>query len=132
MGVNAAPMIPGLTDHEMLSIIEAAAHAGAAFAGYTVVRLPYALKDLFIQWLDLHAPGKKDKILNRIRSMRDGKLNESNFGARMRGQGIFADQIRQTFEVACRKAGLKEPVSDALLRRLPQTTPARKMELGLA
>jgi DNA repair photolyase len=105
-GVNVAPIIPGLTDHEILRIIQAATDAGAQFAGHTIVRLPYAVKDLFEQWLANHAPGKKDKVLNRIRAMRDGKLNESEFGWRMSGQGIYADQIGQSFEVACRKAGI--------------------------
>jgi DNA repair photolyase len=108
VGVNVAPVIPGLTDHEMLSIIEAAVGAGARFAHYTVLRLPYAVKDLFEQWLTLHAPGKRDKVLNRIRALRDGKLNNSTWGERMKGNGIFADQIRQTFKVACRKFGLAE------------------------
>ena len=106
VGVNVAPIIPGLTDHEVLRIVQAATDAGARFAGYTVVRLPYAVKDLFEQWLTHHAPGKKDKILNRIRALRDGKLNNSDFGSRMRGGGIFAEQIGQSFEVACRKAGI--------------------------
>ncbi|HEX3720805.1 MAG TPA: PA0069 family radical SAM protein [Verrucomicrobiae bacterium] len=108
VGVNVAPIIPGLTDHEILPIVEACVEAGARFAGYTVVRLPYAVKDLFEQWLDLHAPGKKDKVLNRIRAVRDGKLNDSTWGQRMGGAGIFAEQIAQTFAVACRKAGLAE------------------------
>lgn len=108
VGVNVAPIIPGLTDHEVLRIVRAAADAGAKFAGYTIVRLPYAVKELFDKWLSHHAPAKREKILNQIRSIRDGKLNESQFGARMRGEGIIADQIRQTYEVACRKAGLSE------------------------
>ena len=103
VGVNVAPVIPGLTDHEMLAIVQSAADAGAKFAHYTIVRLPYAVKDLFEQWLTVHAPGSSDKILNRIRSMRDGRLNNSEWGQRMHGDGIFADQISQTFAVACRK-----------------------------
>ena len=106
VGVNVAPVIPGLTDHEILSIIQASVDAGAKFAGYTVVRLPYAVKDLFEQWLGVHAPAAKDKILNRIRAVRDGKLNVSEWGSRMTGGGIFAEHIAQTFAVACRKAGL--------------------------
>jgi DNA repair photolyase len=121
VGVNVAPVIPGLTDHEMLSIIQTSVDAGAKFAGYTVVRLPYAVKDLFEQWLTIHAPGSKDKILNRIRAVRDGKLNVAEWGQRMRGEGIFADQISQTFSVACRKAGLsgidRHDLSAASLRR---------------
>ncbi len=120
VGVNVAPIIPGLTDHEILPIVQACADAGANFAGYTIVRLPYAVKDLFEQWLDAHAPGKKEKVLNRIRSMRDGKLNVSDFGRRMSGEGIFADQIRQSFAVARRKAGLngdRYELSSAAFRR---------------
>ena len=108
VGVNVAPVIPGLTDHEMLSIIDAAVKAGAHFAGYTAVRLPYGVKDLFEQWLDVHAPGKKEKVLNRIRSMRDGKLNDATWEQRMSGTGIFAEQIAQMFAVACRKTGLAD------------------------
>jgi DNA repair photolyase len=108
VGVNVAPIIPGLTDHEILPIVEASVKAGARFAGYTVVRLPYGVKELFEQWLEVHAPGKKEKVLNRIRAVRDGKLNDSTWGQRMSGAGIFADQIAQTFAVACRKNGLKD------------------------
>jgi DNA repair photolyase len=108
VGVNVAPVIPGLTDHEMFSIIDAAVKAGARFAGYTAVRLPYGVKDLFEQWLEVHAPGKKEKVLNRIRSMRDGKLNDATWEQRMSGTGIFAEQIAQTFAVACRKTGLAD------------------------
>ena len=121
VGVNVAPIIPGLTDHEILPIVQACAEAGAKFAGYTIVRLPYAVKDFFEQWLEANAPGKKEKVLNRIRSMRDGKLNVSDFGRRMSGEGIFADQIRQSFAVARRKAGLGEDryyeLSSAAFRR---------------
>jgi DNA repair photolyase len=108
VGVNVAPVIPGLTDHEMLSIVEASAGAGAQFAHYTVVRLPYAVKEIFEQWLALHEPGKREKVLNRIRALREGKLNDSTWSQRMSGTGIFAEQIRQTFAVACHKAGLRE------------------------
>src|SRR5712675_147545 len=99
-------MLPGLTDHEMPSLLAAAAEAGAKFAGYVTLRLPYAVAPLFEQWLGRHLPEKKDKVLNRIRALREGKLNDSQFGSRMRGQGIFADQIEALFDVACRKAGI--------------------------
>lgn len=107
-GVMVAPVIPGLTDHEMPAIIAAAARAGARFAGMTPLRLPYAVAPLFEAWLDTHLPGRKAKVLNRIRSIRGGKLNDPNFGSRMAGEGIFADQINALFELACRKAGLGE------------------------
>jgi DNA repair photolyase len=106
VGVNVAPIIPGLTDHEILRIVQTATDAGAQYAGYTVVRLPYAVKDLFEQWLTNHGPGNKEKGLYRIRALRDGKLNDAEFGSRMSGHGIFADQIGQSFDVACRKAGI--------------------------
>lgn len=106
VGVMVAPIIPGLTDHEMPSILEAAAAAGAVTAGYTIMRLPHAVKDVFLHWLDDHVPGKKDRVLSRVREIRGGKLNVSDWGQRMRGEGIFADQIRELFSVAARRAGL--------------------------
>jgi DNA repair photolyase len=105
-GVLVAPVIPGLTDHEMLPILAAAREAGASFAGYVPLRLPFGLKDLFEQWLGQHFPDRRDKVLNRIRSIRGGKLNDANFHTRMQGQGPFADQIAQMFKLACRKAGI--------------------------
>lgn len=106
VGVLVAPVIPGLTDHEMPKILEAAVKAGAKYAGYVPLRLPYAVAPLFEQWLGQHFPDRKEKVLNRIRSIREGKLNDPNFGSRMRGDGIFAEQIERMFDVACRKAGL--------------------------
>ena len=107
VGVLAAPCIPGLTDHEMHSIITSAANAGARYAGYVVVRLPYAVKELFEAWLEQHFPDRKKKVLNHIREMRGGKLNESRFGERMRGEGVYAEQIKSMFTLACRKAGIE-------------------------
>jgi DNA repair photolyase len=107
VGVLVAPVIPGLTDEQMPAILKAAAEAGAAFAGYTPVRLPYAVKDLFETWLRTHMPDRADKILNRIRAMRGGKLNDSNFATRMRGEGIFADQMEKLFALCARRAGLE-------------------------
>ncbi|HEY7535273.1 MAG TPA: PA0069 family radical SAM protein [Thermodesulfobacteriota bacterium] len=104
--VMVAPVIPGLTDHEIPGIIEKAVDAGAMQAGYVVLRLPYGVADLFQHWLDQHLSGKKSKILNRIRAMRDDKLNSSKYHERMHGDGIFADQIEKLFEVSCRKAGI--------------------------
>ena len=119
-GVLVAPIIPGLNDHEVPAIIREAVAAGAKFAGYVPLRLPYGVASLFETWVTQHFPGRKDKILNRIRAMRGGKMNDSTFGSRMRGEGIFADQISQMFHVACRKAGLKEDrstLSTASFRR---------------
>lgn len=105
--VLVAPIIPGLTDHETPAIIKAAAKAGASHAGYVVVRLPHSVGELFEGWLEEHFPDRKKKVLNRIREMRGGKLNDPNFGTRMKGEGVFADQIRSMFKLACRKAGIE-------------------------
>lgn len=109
VGVMVAPIIPGLTDHEIPGILKAAAAAGAKFAGSVPVRLPLAVAPLFEQWLARHYPDRKDKVLNRIRSLRGGKLNDSNFHTRMKGEGIFAEQIAAMFHLAVRKAGLDNP-----------------------
>jgi len=105
-GVLVAPVIPGLTDHELPSIIAAAVRAGARSAGYVTVRLPYGVGDLFERWLTQHFPERKEKVLQRIRAIRGGKLNDPRFSSRMRGEGIFAQQIESLFALACRKAGI--------------------------
>jgi len=107
VGVMTAPIIPGLNEHEMPAILDAAAKAGARFAGCVPVRLPYGVAALFEKWLDEHYPGSKEKILNRIRDMRGGKLNDPNFGSRFRGSGIWAEQIVTLHEAGCKKAGIK-------------------------
>lgn len=120
VGVMVAPVIPGLTDHEIPAILSAAAAAGATFAGFTPVRLPLAVAGLFEDWLSRHFPDRKEKVLNRIRSMRGGKLNEASFGRRMAGSGIFAEQMRDMFNLAARRAGLDGPgpeLSTAAFRR---------------
>jgi DNA repair photolyase len=108
-GVMVAPLIPGLTDHEMPMILRAAADAGAITCGYVPVRLPGAVAPLFEDWLGRHFPDRKQKVLNRIRSIREGKLNDSDFHTRMRGHGEFASQFKVMFEIAKRKAGLDQP-----------------------
>jgi len=107
-GVMVAPIIPALTDHELIPIISSAANAGARFAAYIVLRLPHSVKLLFEKWLDVNYSNKKEKVLNRIRSIRDGKLNDSNFYRRKSGEGIFAEQIARTFEIACRQTGVNK------------------------
>lgn len=108
VGVMVAPIIPGLTDHEMPAILAAAAEAGAQQAGYTIMRLPFAVKDIFVRWLDEHAPTKKERVLSRVREIRGGKLNVSEWGARLKGEGIFAEQIAELFKVSARRAGLRQ------------------------
>jgi DNA repair photolyase len=115
-------MIPGLTDSEAPAIALAAAKAGATFAGYVALRLPFAVKSLFEQWLEQHYPDRKEKVLNRIRAIRGGKLNDPNFTSRMRGQGIYAAQMNELFQLAKRKAGITRrwpEFSTAHFRRPP-------------
>jgi DNA repair photolyase len=129
VGVNVAPVIPGLTDHEMPEILERAAEAGAISAAWIMLRLPHAVKDLFADWLERHFPDRKEKVLNRLRDLRGGVLYDSRWGARMRGEGPFTEQVRQVFDVSCRKFGLNEvsvELSTAGFRR-----PARGGQLGL-
>jgi DNA repair photolyase len=108
VGVNVAPLIPGLTDHEMPAILKAAAEHGAQWAGFTPVRLPLAVRPLFEEWLEVHFPLKKEKVLSAIRDIRGGQLNDSNFGSRMRGQGPRADHLSKMFHLYTRKYKLNE------------------------
>jgi DNA repair photolyase len=104
--VSVAPVIPVITDHELERILEAAAKAGAIGASTILLRLPLEVKDLFAEWLELHAPGKAAHVLSLLRQSRDGKLNEARFGKRMEGSGPFAELLAQRFRLACRKLGL--------------------------
>jgi len=107
-GVMVAPVIPGLNDHEMPAILEAAADAGAVSAGYVLLRLPHAVKEVFTQWLDDHEPGKKARVLDRLQTLRGGKLYDSEWGSRLRGKGIFAQQLQDLFHLTTRRTGLNQ------------------------
>jgi DNA repair photolyase len=107
-GVMVAPVIPAITDHEMPSILKAAREAGARSAGFVVLRLPWAVAPLAERWLEEHFPDRKEKVLNRIRDLRDGKLYDSRWGVRGRGEGIFAEQIAALFDASCRRLGFNE------------------------
>ena len=99
---------------------EAARDAGAQWAGYVILRLPHAVAPLVEDWLERHYPDRKDKVLNRIRAVRSGKLYDSEWRTRMRGEGIFADQIEAIFDASCRKFGLtdrRRPMSSEHFRR---------------
>jgi DNA repair photolyase len=120
VGVMVAPVIPGLTDHEMPAILSACASAGAVTAGYVPLRLPFGLAPLFEEWLSIHEPLQKEKILNRIREIRGGNLNDPKFVSRMQGEGAYAQHLERMFEVAAKKAGLDRPrpeLSTAAFRR---------------
>jgi DNA repair photolyase len=96
--VAIAPVIPGITDHEVEHIVEAAAEAGAIGAFFLPVRLPYEVAPLFRAWLDEHFPDRADKVMNIIRSMRGGKDNDPNWFTRMQGSGPWAELLRARFE----------------------------------
>lgn len=105
-GIMTAPIVPAITDHEVPALLEAAAAAGAVFAGYTIVRLPGAVEPLFKEWLENHFPDRAAKVLARLREMRGGALYDPRFGSRMRGEGVFAEQIRALFKMHVRRLGL--------------------------
>ena len=108
VGVLVAPVVPGLTDHESPKILEAAATAGACFAGRVVLRLPHGVAELFDQWLARHYPERREKVLARLRSLRGGRLYDSRFGVRQRGTGVWADEMAALFELGRRRAGIAE------------------------
>jgi DNA repair photolyase len=105
-GVMAAPMIPALNDHELEAILEAARDAGAVSAGYTLLRLPLEIKDLFDEWLDAHAPLRKKRVLDLVRQSRDGRLNHAEFGKRFVGTGPYAALLNARFLKARKRLGL--------------------------
>src|SRR5262249_40852080 len=102
----------GLTDHEAPAILKAAREAGALWAGRTLIRLPWAVAPLFEKWLGAHFPDTKEKVLHRIREIRGGKLYDSHFGVRHRGQVRYAEHLADLFHVARRQAGYPESVPE--------------------
>jgi DNA repair photolyase len=109
VGVNVAPVVPGLTDHELPAILEAAADAGASWAGYILLRLPHGVKELFERWLDQRFPDRKDKVLNRVREMRGGRLYDARFSVRGHGEGPWGEQLGALFRVTRERFGLNRP-----------------------
>ena len=107
-GVMVAPVVPGLTDEEMPAILQAAAECGATRAGYIMLRLPGPVAPLFVDWLERKYPERKSKVLHRIRDLRDGRLSDSRFGHRMRGEGVWARTMAELFELTCKKNGLNK------------------------
>ena len=105
VGVSVSPVVPGLTDHEVPAILAAARGAGARSAFYVPLRLPGAVRPLFLAWLDAHEPGRRDKVLNRLREMKGGELNDARFGSRFRATGVFGDQLGAMFDLHYRRLG---------------------------
>ena len=106
VGVMTAPMIPGLNDHEMEAILDAAAAAGATRAGYTALRLPLEIKDLFEEWLRANRPNRAERILSLVRQMRGGQLYKAEFGTRMKGEGPIAQLLSQRFAASVKRLDL--------------------------
>lgn len=125
VGLMLAPVIPGLNDHEIPAVIEAASEAGVDFASYIMLRLPHATKEIFSSFMNEHYPNMVNKVINRIKHMRGGKLNISEFGKRFRGEGIFAEQTDKMFKAIITKEGLNKlnpPISTEHFRVPPQKT----------
>ena len=131
VGVNVAPIIPQLTDHELEAILEAAAAAGARHAGWTLLRLPLEVAPLFRDWLDAHYPLRAAHVMSIVQQIRGGRDNDPRFGARMRGQGEFADLIRKRFALACKRLGLNTerdaPLDTSRFRPPREFAPARSL-----
>jgi DNA repair photolyase len=106
VGVMAAPMIPAVNDSELETILERATEAGATRAGYVLLRLPHEVKDLFRQWLAEHLPDRAAHVMSLVQAAHGGRDNETQFGARMRGSGAWAQLLRDRFKLACRRLGL--------------------------
>lgn len=109
VGVNLAPVIPGLTDEEIPGILEAAREAGATWAGYILLRLPHGVKELFVDWLGTHFPDRTERVLNRLRDAYGGNLYDAAFGIRGKGTGEYAAQIKGLFRGSARKLGMERP-----------------------
>jgi DNA repair photolyase len=109
-GILIAPVIPGLNDEEIPRILKAAAAAGARSASWTLVRLPEPVDRLFVDWLGEHFPQRRERVLGRIRACRDGHLNDTCYGRRLRGEGPYAEHISALFEAAARRHGLHQPL----------------------
>ncbi|MDQ0465774.1 DNA repair photolyase [Caulobacter ginsengisoli] len=110
VAVMAAPMIPGLNDHELEAILERSAQAGARSAGYVVLRLPREIKDLFKEWLETDHPDRARKVMSLVRQMRGGKDYDAEWGKRMRGDGPIAELLSKRFAVAKKRLGLDTPM----------------------
>ena len=106
VGVSIAPVIPFVTEPDLERVLAAAADAGAVNASHIVLRLPWEVNPLFQQWLQAHFPERAQRVMNRIRDMRGGKDYDSGFGSRMRGEGVWAELIRQRFKKAAARFGL--------------------------
>ncbi len=134
VAVSVAPVIPFITEQELEKVLAAAAEAGATNAGYTVLRLPWELNPLFQQWLSVHFPERAERVMNRIRDMRNGKDYDAKFLSRMKGEGLWADLIQQRFVKACARLGFNHSgrfrALDTTHFRRPREIPAASAQRG--
>lgn len=132
VGVMIAPVIPGLNDFEISGILSRASDVGAQFAGYTLLRLPYSVNDIFSQWLETHFPAKKKKVISLLKDARNGQVNDTNIGTRMKGRGNFAAAISRLFKLGLKKYNLSnsapvlstENFSNPQKKQIPLFSPA--------
>lgn len=129
VGVNIAPIIPGLTDEEMPQIMKAASEAGARVANYIVVRLPGPVADIFVEWVDRCFPNRYNRIVNRIEDLRGGRLNDPRWGIRMRGEGEWSRLLNELFHATRKKLGLATGIEPLATDRF--SVPANYEELPL-
>jgi DNA repair photolyase len=130
VGVNTAPIIPGLNDEEIPAILKAASENGAKHAGMVMVRLPYSVKELFTDWINRNYPEKASRIINRIHEIRNGELNNAEWGKRFSGEGVYADHVHDLFKKTCNKYGLnkeRRTIRTDLFRRI---TPGQEELFG--
>jgi DNA repair photolyase len=118
VGVLVAPIIPVLTEHEIESVLEAAREAGASLAGYTILRLPWEVKDLFREWLAEHFPERAAHVMSQVRAMRGERDNDPDFGTRMHATGPVAELIRQRFQLASRRLGFPPKSENSAFPRI--------------
>ena len=129
VSVMCAPMIPMINDMELEHLLEAARGAGAASAGYVLLRLPHELAELFEAWLAEHFPQRAAHVMSLVRQSRGGRSNDSRFGSRMRGEGQFAELLAQRFRLACRRLGFNRREQNHGLDCSRFAPPGRQMNL---
>ncbi|WP_341248026.1 PA0069 family radical SAM protein [Cupriavidus pauculus] len=133
VGVRVAPLIPFITEPARERILEAAREAGAVYANYIVLRLPWEVRPLFQEWLQAHFPDRAERVMNRVREMRGGKDYDADFASRMRGTGIWADLVRQRFYKTADRLGFRYnrfELDTSQFRPPPRPTRSRAADVG--
>jgi DNA repair photolyase len=131
VGVSVSPVIPFLNEPELERILEAAHDAGASRAFSIVLRLPWEVNPIFQQWLQQHVPERATRIMARVREMRGGKENDARFGSRMKGEGIWAELLRQRFRKASARLGMGRDRVELDLTQFRPPAAARERQASL-